>query len=85
VKKSTEFNSSKDERVAKWKDKKICGQPDIIKSTQHKTVSKGDQIQNHINNLNSNKNENANAKDNANNIDKMELPKTIHHQGMSDN
>jgi len=26
-----------------------------------------------------------NAKDSANNIDKMELPKTIHHQGMSDN
>jgi len=85
VKKSTEFNSSKDERVAKWKDKKICGQPDMVKSTQNKNVSKGDQIQNHINNLNSNKNENENAKDSANNIDKMELPKTIHHQGMSDN
>lgn len=51
----------------------------MIKSNKDKVVSKGDQIQNHINNLNNNKNEKGN------NIDQMELPKTIHHQGMNDN
>lgn len=80
MKKTSEFNSSKDDRVNKWKDKKICGQPDMIKSvSQNKNnVSKGDQIQNHIQNL---KDKNHEQDKGANNNEQMELPKTIHHQG----
>jgi len=71
VKKVSELTSSKNERVSKWKEKKICGQPTTIKEME---ISEFKRINGTQNETKSDQNQNK----------KIDLPKTIHHKGMDD-